>query len=159
MKNSYDPIYDLDTKGILQYHNCELEWLVIDYCEKIVPGQCAKASKYFSPDEWFFRVHFKDDPNVPSSIQIEVMSQTMVMTFLTIPGYEKTKTTCLKLNNIEFTRKIIPGDKLVVCATLKSFNRGMAVGRTEGYVNEKYTCGADFIICIPEEISKFVPRK
>lgn len=159
MKKEDDAIYNLDIEGIQQYHNCDFEWLMIDYCEKIIPGEYAKAYKCFSPDEWFFQAHFKDDPNVPSSIIIEVMSQTMLMTFLTIPGYEKKKTACLKLNNIEFTKKIIPGEKLVVCATLKSFNRGIVTGRSEGYVNEKYTCGAEFVIGIPEEIAKFVPRK
>lgn len=159
MKEEHEAIYNMDINGILQYHNCKYPCLMIDYCEVIKPGQYAKAYKNFTYNEWFFPAHFEDDPNVPSSIQIEAMSQTMLMTFLTLPGYKKIKTACLKINNIEFKKKIIPGDRLELGANLKSFRGGVAVGHVEGHVNSELACCADFIIGIPEEIIKLVPKK
>ncbi len=114
-------ITDLDINGIMQYHNCRYPCLMIDYYKEIRPGKYAKAYKNFSYNEWFFPAHFEDDPNVPSSIMIEAMSQTMLMTFLTLPGYSNVKTACLKINNVEFKRKIIPGERLELAASLKSF--------------------------------------
>lgn len=152
-------ITDLDINGIMQYHNCKYPCLMIDYCKEIRPGKYAKAYKNFSYNEWFFPAHFEDDPNVPSSIMIEAMSQTMLMTVLTLPGYSKVKTACLKINNVEFKRKIIPGERLEIAASLKSFRGGIAIGRVEGTVMDEKACSADFIIGIPSEIEKFTPKK
>lgn len=124
MKAVYDPIYNLDINGIMKYHNCKYPCLMIDYCEEIIPGKMAKASKNFTYNEWFFPAHFEDDPNVPSSIQIEAMSQTLLMTFLTIPEYKQVKTACLKINNIEFKKKVIPGHRLELEAVLKNLRGG-----------------------------------
>lgn len=143
---------------IMQYHNCKPPCLMIDYCEKVIPGEYAKAYKNFTYNEWFFPAHFEDDPNVPSSIQIEAMSQTLLMTFLTIPEYKKMKTACLKINNVDFKRKVIPGERLDLIANLKSFRGGVAMGHVEGFVQNELTCCAEFVIGIPQEISKFTPK-
>lgn len=158
MNKNYEPIYDLDINGIMKYHNCKYPCVMIDYCKEIIPGKSAKAYKNFTYNEWYFPAHFENDPNVPSSIQIEAMSQTMLMTFLTIPEYIQVKTACLKINNVEFKRKIIPGDTLELKAVLNSFRGGVAIGKVEGRVKSELACQADFVIGIPEEIAKFTPR-
>ena len=151
-------IYELDINGILKYHNCKYPCLMIDYCEEIIPGRYVKAYKNFTYNEWFFPAHFENDPNVPSSIQIESMSQTLLMAILTIPGYEKINTACLKINNVEFKKKIKPGEKLDLVAELKSLRGGVAIGKVEGFVRTEKACCADFIIGIPEILAKFTPE-
>lgn len=152
-----EPLRDLDIRGIMQYHNCKYPCLMIDHCEEIIPGKYARAVKNFTYNEWFFPGHFEDDPNVPSSIQLEAMSQTLLMTFLTIPGYEKAKTACLKINNVEFKRKIIPGDRLVLTAELRTFRGGVAVGTVEGHVGGQLACRSDYVMGIPAEIQRYSP--
>ncbi len=115
---------DLDIKQILQYHNCKYPCLMIDFAEEVIPGKSAKCHKNYTYNEWFFPAHFENDPNVPSSIQMEAMSQTLLMTFLTLPGYARINTACLRVNNLEFKRKIIPGERLDLNAELKMFRGG-----------------------------------
>lgn len=154
-----DKMTNMDITEILLYHNCKYPCLMIDYMEEIIPGKSAKGYKNFTYNEWFFPAHFEDDPNVPSSIQIEAMSQTLLMTFLTMPEYRGMKTACLRINNVEFKKKVVPGNRLDLNAELKSFRGGVASGRVEGFVEDELACCADFVIGIPEMIAKFAPRK
>ena len=145
---------DLDIQQILKYHNCKYPCLMLDYMEEVIPGKRAKGYKNFSYNEWFFPAHFEDDPNVPSSIQVEAMSQVLLMTFLTLPGYAKIKTACLRYNRVEFKKKIVPGNRLDMIAELKMFRDGIASGKVEGYVGTEFACSADFIIGIPSIIEE-----
>lgn len=152
-------ILGMDIQQILQYHNCKYPCLMIDYMQEVVPGKSAKGYKNFTYNEWFFPAHFTDDPNVPSSIQIEAMSQTLLMTFLTFPDYRQMNTACLRINNVEFRKKVVPGNRLDLEADLKSFRGGIAIGHVEGRVGTELVCQADFTIGIPEIIAKFAPKQ
>ncbi len=139
----------LDIKEIMRYHNCGYPCLMLDFMDEVIPGKSAKGYKNFTYNEWFFPAHFENDPNVPSSILMEAMSQTLLMTFLTLPGYERIPTACLRITHIEFRRKIIPGDRLDLSAELKMFRDGIAYGKVEGSVDGQSSCSADFTIGIP----------
>ena len=145
---------DMDIRQILQYHNCKYPCLMIDHMEEVIPGKSAKGYKNFTYNEWFLPAHFEDDPNVPSSVLVEAMSQTMLMTFLTLPGYARIETACLRYDRVEFKRRVIPGDRLDLCAELKMFRDGIASGKVEGYVGEEAACSASFIIGIPSIIKQ-----
>ena len=150
---------NLDIKQIMEYHNCKYPVLMIDYVEEVLPGKYAKGYKNFSYNEWFFPAHFEDDPNVPSSIMLEACSQMMLMTFLTKQEYKKMHTACLKINNVEFKRKIIPGEQMDISANLKFARGGVFSGYTEGTVHGELAVKADYVIGIPEVIAKFTPSK
>lgn len=153
-----DKMHDLDINQILQYHNCRYPCLMLDYMEEIIPGKSAKGYKNFTYNEWFFPAHFANDPNVPSSILIEAMSQTLLMTFLSLPGYAQIHTACLKIDHVEFKQKVIPGKRLDLAANLTRFRGGVAVGQVEGRVDNSLACRADFVIGIPEVIAKYTPH-
>lgn len=48
-------------------------------------------------------------------------------------------------------KKVIPGNRLDLHATLKMFWGGVAAGHVDGYVGNELTCRADFVIGIPEK--------
>jgi 3-hydroxyacyl-[acyl-carrier-protein] dehydratase len=48
---------------------------MIDYATEIIPGVSAKGYKDFKNDEWFFKVHWPNDPNMPGMLQIEALVQ------------------------------------------------------------------------------------
>lgn len=150
-------ICNLDIRKIQEYQNSRYPCLMLDYIEEVIPGKSAKGYKNFTFNEWFFPAHFEDDPNVPSSILIEAMSQTLLMTFLTLPGNAGKNTACLKIDHAEFKKKVIPGNRLDLDANLKSYRGGVAIGNVKGYVHGEIVCQADFIIGIPEIIQKFTP--
>lgn len=149
---------DLDINKIMEYHNCKYPVLMIDYVDEVLPGKYAKGYKNFSYNEWFFPAHFENDPNVPSSIMLEACSQMLLMTFLTMDEYKRMHTACLRINNVDFKRKIIPGERMDIEATLKSSRAGVFSGHIEGKVREELAVKADYVIGIPEVIAKFTPK-
>ena len=79
------------------------------------------------------------------------------MTFLCKEEYKGMKTNFVSINNTKFKRKIIPGDVLIIDATLSSFKRGIAAGSSVGKVDGELACTADFVIAIPDVLDKFRP--
>lgn len=149
---------NLDINRIMEYHNCRYPVLMIDYIEEVLPGKYARGYKNFSYNEWFFPGHFEDDPNVPSSIMLETLSQTMLMTFLTLEEYRKMHTACLRIDHAEFKRKIIPGERMYTSAELKTARGGVFAGHCEGSVNGETAVKADYVIGIPDVIAGFTPK-
>lgn len=129
-----EPIYDIDANEIQKYQQNRYPLLFVDRITEAVPGEYAKGFKNFTYNEWFFPAHFEDEPNVPGFVQIEALTQVFLMTFLTIPEYKGKKTGYVSAKNIRFRKKIVPGDRLDVEATLKSFRRGLARGMAVGSV-------------------------
>ncbi len=148
---------NLDINRIMEYIICKYPVLMIDYIEKVVPGKYARGYKNFTYNEWFFQGHFEDDPNVPSSIMLESLSQTMLMTFLTLPEYKKMHTACLKINNVVFKRRIIPGERMDTSAELKAARGGVFAGHVKGTVEGELACEADYVIGIPDIIAQYRP--
>ncbi len=149
----------LDINKILSYQRNRYPLLFIDKIIEHKPGKSVTAVKNFSYNEWFFPAHFEGEPNVPGFILIESMVQSFIMTFLSQKKYAGSKTNFFNLNNAKFRRKILPGDTLKIKSKLNSINRGIASGKSEGYVNDEFACSAEFTVTIPEIFEKFVPKK
>ena len=64
----------LDKKGILEYQKNRDEFLMFDQVSNLVPGVSAKGYKDLKPDEWFFKVHWPNDPNMPGFLQLEALT-------------------------------------------------------------------------------------
>ena len=76
----------LDKKMICEYQQNRDPYLFIDYATEIVPGKSAKGYKVLNEDEWFFKVHWPNDPNMPGMLQIEALVQMSALSILTLPG-------------------------------------------------------------------------
>ncbi len=151
-------LVDLDIPMIKEYQQNRFPVLLIDGITEAVPGQYAKGYKNFTYNEWFFPPHFEDEPNVPGFIQMEVLSQTFIMTFLTLPEHKGKKTAFVKANNVTFKRKIVPGDRMDVEAVLDSFRRGVAKGHVTSNIKGEIACSAEFIIALPDIVKALAPK-
>ena len=117
----------LDKKAICEYQQNREPYLMIDYAKEIIPGQISKGYKDLKEGEWFFKVHWPNDPNMPGMLQIEALVEMCALSILTLPG-NKGKTMYLtSANNLKFVKKIIPGDKLHINTEVKSYKRGLAI--------------------------------
>ena len=154
-----DDTLSFDLKGIQECQQNRYPQLFVDSIVDVIPGVSARGFKNFTYNEWFFPSHFEDDPNVPGHIQIECLVQTFIMTFLCMDLYRGMKTNFVSINNAYFKRKIIPGERLEIRATLDSFKRGIAKGSAESFVGEEIACSADFLITLPDVLESFKPRK
>lgn len=152
-----ETLYNLGTYEIQQYQQNRYPVMLIDVIEEARPGEYARARKCFSYNEWYFPGHFVDEPNVPGFIQMELLAQTFIMTFLTFPEHKGKKTAFLNVDNLKFRKKIVPGDIAIIEAHLKSFRRGIAQGYVECTVNGEFALSADLRIGLPDIMREFVP--
>ena len=151
-------IHDLDAYIIQQYQQNRYPCFFVDRISEVIPGKSAIGYKNFSFNEWFFPAHFADEPNVPGFIQLETLTQVFLMTFLTLPGNEGKKTSFVSVNNAQFKRKIVPGDRLDISAELISFRRGLAKGKVFGYVGDELACSVELLVAIPDVMKKYIPE-
>ena len=104
----------LNLKDILEYQQNRPPYLMIDCAEKIVPGKSSLGYKYFKDDEWFFKVHWKNDPNVPGMLQIEALTQMASLSILTLDGNKGKVMYLANANKLKFLKKITPNSKFVI---------------------------------------------
>jgi 3-hydroxyacyl-[acyl-carrier-protein] dehydratase len=147
-----------DINGIKECQRNRHPLLFVDRVYDVVPGEKASGLKCFTYNEWFFPAHFDDEPNVPGFIQVESLVQTFIMTFLSKDELKGKKTNFLGINNVKFKRKIVPGDTLIVHATLQSYRRGIATGSAVSFVGDEPACSADFVVAVPDVLDQFKPK-
>ena len=147
----------LDLKGIHEYQQNRHPYLFIDYVDEVIPGKIANGFKDLK-DDWFFKVHWPTDPNVPGMLQIEAMVQMAALTILTLPNNKGKVVYLASADKIAFKRKIVPGDRLYLKTKLKSWNRGIGKCEGVGTVNDKLACKAEFTLVLPEKIKKYTVK-
>ena len=153
----YQTLTNLGPIEIQQYQQNRFPCFFIDLIEEAVPGKSARGYKNFTYNEWFFPAHFEDEPNVPGFVQIETMAQVFLMTFLTIPENNGKKAAAVT-SKAQFKKKIVPGDKLEIKAELYSYSRGLAKGKSVGYLNGEVACSVELTVAIPDIMNSFIPK-
>ena len=148
----------LNSFELLDYQPNRYPFLMIDCVTKFSPGEFANGYKNFSNNEWFFPIHFKDNPNVPGAIQLEAMAQMLTVAITTLPGLKGKVTHALE-HNVKFKREIKPGEKLILKTKVLSWKRGICDGFAQGFVKNQLACEAKMKITIPEILEKYIPAK
>ena len=145
----------LNKEQILEYQQNRPPYLMIDFAEEVIPGKSAKGYKDFKEDEWFFKVHWPGDPNVPGMLQIEALVQMSALSILSLPGNKGKVMYLTSANNIKFIKKIIPNKRLYIETKVKSYKRGLAICEGLGLIEKQIACKAEFNLILPEEIKKY----
>jgi 3-hydroxyacyl-[acyl-carrier-protein] dehydratase len=140
---------------ILEYQQNRPPYLMIDFAEEVLPGKSAKGYKDFKEDEWFFKVHWPRDPNVPGMLQIEALVQMSALSILSLPDNKGKVMYLTSANNIKFIKKIIPNKRLYIETKVKNFKRGLAICEGLGLIEKQIACKAEFNLILPEEIKKY----
>ena len=149
----------LDLKGIHEFQKNRKPYLMIDAADEIIPGISAKGYKDLSWDDWWFKVHWPGDPNMPGMLQIESLVQLGVLTVLTLPGNKGKLAYLISADELKFLKKIIPGDRLSLNVDLVSWKRGIGVCSGIGKVGEIVACKARFTFVVPDIINNYIVRK
>lgn len=145
----------LSKEKILEYQQNRPPYLMIDQAEEVIPGKSAKGFKYLDPSDWFFKVHWPSDPNMPGMLQIEALIQMCALCLLTMPGNKGKLVYVISASNLKFKKKIKPRDKLEIETNVSSYNRGLAKCKGIGRVNGDLACSADFVIVLPHLIKEY----
>lgn len=148
-------IISLNKKQILEYQQNKPPYLMIDEALEIIPGKSAKGFKQLEDDEWFFKVHWENDPNMPGMLQVEALVQMSALAILTMPNNKGKVMYLTSANNLRFSKKIIPGMRLDIETNIKSFKRGIAICDGLGLINNEIACKASFNLILPSELEKY----
>ena len=148
----------LSRKQIIKIQKNRDPYLLIDYATKVVPGKSVEGYKILKKNEWFFKVHWPGDPNMPGMLQVEAMVQMSSLIIFTLPNISEKILYLADSNNIKFFKKIVPGDKLKIVSKLISNSRGLYKFESEGYVRKKIACKANFTLILPGSVY-ISPRK
>jgi 3-hydroxyacyl-[acyl-carrier-protein] dehydratase len=133
-------------------------YLMMDYASKVIPGKYIEGYKILKKNEWFFKVHWPGDPNMPGMLQVEAMVQMSSLIILTLPGMKNKIFYLVDANEIKFFKKILPGDKLKIISNVISSSRGLFKFKSEGYIANKIACRATFTLVLPTAL-KLRPKK
>ncbi len=109
--------------------------------EHIVGVKCVTAN------EPFFQGHFPDEPVMPGVLQVEAMAQTGgILVLSSVEDPERYSTYFMKIDNVKFRQKVVPGDTLVFYLSLLTpIRRGVAVMKGYAFVGEKVVSEAEFM--------------
>ena len=139
-----EPVIDIN--GIKKLLPHRYPFLLIDKIIEIDKKHCV-AVKNVTVNEPFFPGHFPQEPVMPGVLQVEAMAQTagvLVLNYLEEP--EKYSTYFLKIDNVKFRQKVVPGNTLLLNVALTTeIRRGCAMVKGFAFVGEKIVCEAEFM--------------
>ena len=146
------PVYNpnvapvIDINGIKALIPHRYPFLLIDKIIEIDRKHCI-AVKNVTVYEPFFQGHFPQEPVMPGVLQIEAMAQAagvLVLNFLDEP--EKYSTYFLKIDNVKFRQKVVPGTTLLLNVALTTeIRRGCATVKGYAFDGDKIVSEAEFL--------------
>lgn len=138
------PLYDVNKIRSMLPHRYPMQMVdkIIDMGADYVVGV-----KNVSANEPFFQGHFPDEPVMPGVLQVEAMAQVGGLLVLsTVDDPEHYSTYFMKIDNVKFRQKVVPGDTLVFHLSLMTpIRRGTAVMKGYAFVGEKIVSEAEFM--------------
>lgn len=131
-----EPYYDVnDIKKILPHRP---PFLLVDKVLTLSDNHIV-AMKSVSLNENYFVGHFPDEPIMPGVLQVEAMAQAGgIFVLNSVDEPELYSTYFLKINDVRFRSKVVPGDVLVFSIELSApIKRGICSMHGKAYVGNK----------------------
>lgn len=146
------PIYNCNESPIMDVNRIR-ELLPHRYPFQLVDKVIAIGANYIvgvknvTSNEPFFQGHFPQEPVMPGVLQIEAMAQVGGLLVLnSVDEPERYSTYFLKIDNVKFRQKVVPGDTLIFRVELLApIRRGISTMKGYAFVGEKVVCEVEFM--------------
>ncbi len=142
----------LDINAIMKLLPHRPPFLLVDRVLHISDSQII-GSKNVTMNESFFVGHFPEEPVMPGVLQIEAMAQTGgILVLTTVPDPENYLTYFMKIDQVKFRNKVVPGDTLFFKLDLLSpIRRGICHMKGIAYVGNKIVMEAEMMAQISKK--------
>lgn len=149
------PIYDVSKEPLMDINEIR-SFIPHRYPFLLVDKIIEKTDKYIvgvkniTVNEPFFVGHFPEEPVMPGVLQIEAMAQVGgIFVLSTLEDPKSYSTYFLRIDNVKFRRKVVPGDTLILRVELTTeIRRGIATMRGLAFIGEKVVSEAEFTALI-----------